>query len=897
VQSNSITGYINNNAKCTLTLKSVYSEPGGIIYETAFASKYLNRAFNGFLWFFSLEDTIKQNLYFFGASTTCTVSGCTSEISCSYSVTNLTSQMSPGCIPSVTSGTQNVNGAACSCSSEIGCNSTACLDCESSSCSCFTDQSDSNCTGATYSSQCSCLNCYSECSTCSKALICLTCNSNNSSPTNDIGCKCNTGYYNLTSLTTSSSCIICSSSCLSCSGGSYYQCTSCSNNYLGGVCLNYCPLGYQSTGKNCSLLYLNQPIVVFSFNTIGNFYEDSVSGLVARPYTKSGTQNSSELINSNQRGLYFPGSESLKIDNISKSILALNFTFSMWIKPLSKDAILIYKTNSGLLFSISIISLTTSVKIFINSNLYQYSSPAACQLNEWNYISTGLQYQTGTLVSMYVNSFQSQNVVSEAPFLDEPSSTFIIGSDDSLENVFIGFIYQIAIYADPPSIQNVLVTSDCELCNFCPETNSCIPSCNVTQYYNASTQECTQCSPGCKSCINSFNCSLCADSYCKNCTSFSHNSCVECIHGFEVIESACVPCNASSYFNTNTSTCEKCLGLCTSCLSDIYCSGCTNNSVLTGNNVCVCKQGYTENKMCIRNVFKVNISINSTNSIKLSFTEPLLNLLERSSLIIKLNNINLTFFIEYVDQSTYFINLNYLSDIPKNSNIKIILNPLTSVNNSLLSNTTLAIEPFETISVSSQEQLQAKINSAKTLAETGALAGLYTMLGGSIINLNLVSLFNFINTAEIFYSTVLFNLDLDPTLSGFLEGMKIESKLPNIFSYIIDKSNGVSIPEKYIRYGYSTNLLSLNAGVHLTILLILMTTGLILFLLSISTLLNKKLKPFLEMFKYSVFLRFWVQTYLDLLIASAVGIRYSKFENLIQILDSVLCAFVLVRDK
>jgi hypothetical protein len=319
---------------------------------------------------------------------------------------------------------------------------------------------------------------------------------------------------------------------------------------------------------------------------------------------------------------------------------------------------------------------------------------------------------------------------------------------------------------------------------------------------------------------------------------------------------------------------------------------------LHNNIACVCNRGYSEEgEICIRNLFEVYLSINQTNSIKLSFTEPLLNSLENSDLFITLNNVNLTFFIQQADETKYFITPDYLADIRKSSNMRINLDSLVSVNNSLLRNTILVVEPFETSSMSLQQQLKAKINSAKVLADKGALAGLYIILGGSFINLNLVSLFNFISTAEIFYSTNLFELDLDSTLSGFLVGMRIESKLPNIFSYIISQSDGVPIPEKYINYGYSTNLLLLNAGVHLTILFIFIVIDLILLALSLVPYFHTKLKPVLEKFKYSVFLRFWIQTYLDLFLASTIGIRYTKFENSAQIVDFSLCLFVLVNYK
>ena len=67
--------------------------------------------------------------------------------------------------------------------------------------------------------------CYSECATCNEASICTTCIASNASPNSSQGCTCNTGYWGKALLTSSSSCIVCSSDCLTCNQASI--CLSC----------------------------------------------------------------------------------------------------------------------------------------------------------------------------------------------------------------------------------------------------------------------------------------------------------------------------------------------------------------------------------------------------------------------------------------------------------------------------------------------------------------------------------------------------------------------------------------------------------------------------------------------------------------------------------------------
>ena len=116
--------------------------------------------------------------------------------------------------------------------------------------------------------------------------------------------------------------------------------------------------------------------------------------------------------------------------------------------------------------------------------------------------------------------------------------------------------------------------------------------------------------------------------------------------------------------------------------------------------------------------------------------------------------------------------------------------------------------------------MQSQVAAANKLSATGTQVTGGVTLSASVANFEPSSVFNFLNTAEMFYVVCLFNLDLYPVLSEFLAGMRIQSKFPNIYSYLFDESNGISMGSKYEKFGYSTNLILRNIGVQFTMLTI-----------------------------------------------------------------------------
>ena len=181
------------------------------------------------------------------------------------------------------------------------------------------------------------------------------------------------------------------------------------------------------------------------------------------------------------------------------------------------------------------------------------------------------------------------------------------------------------------------------------------------------------------------------------------------------------------------------------------------------------------------------------------------------------------------------------------------------------------------------------------MAKTGATAGVSVAVGISFMSFDPTSFFDFMNTAEMFYSVYLFNLEVSPVLGEFLMGLRIHNQIPKIFSKFIDINQGHKLNSKYKKFGYTSSLFLLNTSVHLQTFLIALFLAFLTFLITRLTYLNSKLKFLINIFKYNFFLRFWLQTFFELTTALGVSMRNSRSSNKTEKIDFIICCIILVK--
>ena len=741
-----------------------------------------------------------------------------------------------------------------------------------------------------------------DCRACDKS--CLRCNGpaaqdcicgENFTKINEV-CTCNEGYFVQDTI-----CQSCDQSCLTCFGPYYYHCTSCSNILLEIVCVNSCPVGFLEASGNCTMIVTDMPTVKFVFDTLDGVFVDGINGIEALTGDSVSYYpilDTSDPIPAYQRGIYFTGTGSylsLPYHNPDLLLFGIRFSISTWINPSSPDGALFYKShNSMLIFSAVLADLYLNCSVLIDNKQYSFESIYPISTDQWNHLLISIHYVNLTSILLYVNELCTvSTVATEAPFVDAVG-TMYVGTTSSFSRYFQGFIYSIAIFYLNPSLDSLAI-STCDQCNICPVSGICLPICNLTSYSSDSLDNCILCSQNCYTgCRNSQNCSLCYDVNCLACSNYDQFSCTMCMENYVVKNSKCVECSETEFYNNDTKTCCECEGLCQSCLSPTLCLNCRENSSLDSNGMCICNQGYSLNITCIRNVFTALITINSTNYVTIIFTEPLSTKLNVADVSITINSNSIQAYdVDYIDNYSYLIVVNYTQDINTGDKLQLEFNhQLLSQNNSILNVTHLAISLF----ASTYSNISATIAQLRTYSQAGVAAGASVAFSVSIININPSTFFHFLNNAEMYYYASLYAVDVDPGLVAFLDELRVVSRIPNIYSYVIDRRNGANLDGKVKNYWYDTNLILLNSGVNLTIMTILFMIVCIIngFKMINNAWIKEKSENLLDYFRYSVFLRLWIQSYMEILLNSLIGMIYSNLENITQLVDFCICFFLLV---
>ena len=749
-----------------------------------------------------------------------------------------------------------------------------------------------------------CQECFVECSTCSAPSVCSTCVALNSSPLESGGCACNFGFFNITALVSALDCHVtgayCDPSCLTCSGPYNYQCTSCSNVYLNGYCVSNCPVGNIVLEQNCTGGTAAAAAADFKFEGAGTVFKDNnniLTGYIVSLNRRSLQNATAGPASVYGRGLYFPGNGYLKINSTTERIFGSKFVISVWINPSSSSCAFFYKDYS--IFSLSLQSLYPVLTLNINGTSFSFTSTIPLVQSDWNQVLLSVNFSlsvTTLSLTINTNSVPSQSL-SSIPFLDSANTSLLVGYSPSLPTLYTGFLYELALYTTAPTI-STLVSSSCEACNLCPAGGSCIISCNATSYYSNTTNQCLQCPSSCTSgCLDSNTCGLCADQHCVSCSSYSANSCTLCDPGYVVQNSLCVACNSTSYYDASTFSCIQCQGLCSSCNSDIVCITCMPHSALASDYSCQCILGYA-GIACNRNLFNATLMVSQDNVVTLLFSEPLYTSLLQNNLNITVNSTAVTFSINETSPSEYKIGLDIIYVVTANTKVLVqFVGEITSVNNSLLSTASLSSQLFTSDAAATAQATKVKAAAAKATAKAASTAGVAASLGISLLNFNPASIFHFINTAEILYYAYLFGVDMPPVLSEFLIGLRngVLSGFPNVYAHLIDSSMGVPLNSKLTAYGYNSNLMILNAGQYVTILSIALCILLICILVGFNSWGKIRLRRIIKYFRFGFFLRFWIQTFLEIFTCCCIGIKYSKFQNTTQVIDYLFCILFIVR--
>ncbi|CAG9326438.1 unnamed protein product [Blepharisma stoltei] len=739
------------------------------------------------------------------------------------------------------------------------------------------------------------------------------------------GCFCDPSCY---WDTIDQTCSICYYKCSSCTSNKEYDCTSCKTGYvlLEGVCTTFCPLGYANSAGICTLY--NDFIFNLNFNTLSGIIHD------AQSYIPVMTGNSSDFypnydiddpIAAYLRGFYFNGVSSVmhlpihKNYSSPKLTLSPSFTISLWVNPENSNSCLFYKSRSTIVNSqmvyVSLVNYYPSLLLNLKGSLISHKCENIISASEWNHISFTIDFDSSrsTVITCFINTISSTNpaISTSNYYLDDINSVSVkIGAfqqaADTYINYFKGFLFKLSIYNSVKPISRLALDSALcnENCNSCPVTKTCIPNCKISEYWiGPSYSNCSNCSSnctfGCKD--SSQSCSLCYNKICQLCLDYTENGCSKCKPNASN-ETSC-DCDSPYSWNPYYDSCEvisdgqywgddglahSCTQKCQKCTNETACVKCLNNTEII-NGECVCLHGYNGTNTCELLTFQASLKVDVDNSLYLTFTEELKFQLSYGDFIINVEGkTNCKWYFEIQGPSKYFISIDFSSSV--SAGTKVILtftnsSNIFSIYDAVLENISLEGSLYK------YEYTSPYIETIAQQATAGSQIAVATSLISSFVTPNPSSLWSMTNVIEVLSFITLSGIPLSASVYTFLNNLNSFNIMPNIFEKYVDSSNGEKPYKQAYDYGYETNLFLLNCGSILTSLCIIVICFPIVAFLSKCTYrwIGKKFTEQLREYKFSVFIRFWLESYIEIGAAALIGLLNFPVNNGTEIFNIIIC--------
>ena len=455
--------------------------------------------------------------------------------------------------------------------------------------------------------------------------------------------------------------------------------------------------------------------------------------------------------------------------------------------------------------------------------------------------------------------------------------------------------------------------ADCVHCNYTQCTScwdaSALPSgqgCYCPQGYFTEAHglynytQCGKCGNDCSTCADGNSCSECrvvgsypSGSGCT-CPNFYYNDGIECAacENWNSEAQMCVFCQISQYFNGTG--CISCPSLCLSC-NENFCIYCKDNAQVY-NNTCICSDMYQGSTQCLPVPFTLTTIADVNNNIFLIFSQDITNSISASDISLAIPGTNFHFAITGWSSRKYLISINYMTAVPNNASAKlIILSNITSVLNCTLDTDLYSVPLKVTVSSNSSTEITYQAQAKNNILILGSLSVIL-----SLLNFNFISLWSFLNTLQLLIYMRLCSIYIPPKLNLVLKTFRSINMLPSLFGFI-RSSSSEEIDGRYYNFGFTSSNIFINTGPYMTALLI--TIGNMLVIISINRFKHKKpfsydtVASFVESsllnFRYCAYLRLYIQSYLDLVVCSLIGIITLSFQTVFEVFSLMLCFFFL----
>ena len=403
--------------------------------------------------------------------------------------------------------------------------------------------------------------------------------------------------------------------------------------------------------------------------------------------------------------------------------------------------------------------------------------------------------------------------------------------------------------------------------------------------------ECSECdSEGlCIKCISDYtklddeNRCKCKEGYFNETSLVKNNSCIKCKenclkcknfdlcqkceeNGFSLtLDGNCFKLCEDGWFSSG-GNCSMCEGLCLECLSLNLCLRCKGNSNLYSSK-CYCDKGYRlVDSACLLSNFEATLEISKSNVLKLEFDEALEKKLNTSDfLYLKIEDQDTTFSLQYKTKAIYYIYPDYQKYFETSKLVQLELKPsLFSIKNSSLLNYTFSgrLNPIV------DEKLKSMISQTRSASQIGSS----TAMSFSTISNPSVA-WSFLNTIEIISLLPLNSLKYTQKLFYLFSSMLDFNLIPNFFIYLFDPNSTSEPYPNAKKYGIETSVLLLNIGQNLVIMLVYCLFYPFIRLAYSTPAFRETIKKYLVNYKFNFFIRFWIQSYLQIGIYSIIQLK------------------------
>ena len=798
--------------------------------------KSTNVGFGGFVWYLAIYNEANvQNRYLSAtSSSTCFIGTC-SICNPSFKITDLGNGCGPNSVSTVTdsSGTTCLSGFGCRGSNPIKCNcpTKSCEFTTSSTCSCI-DTSASTLTK--YEAACSFTSvgqgcCKPDCSSCSDEISCITCKDSSSSVVNG-QCVCNDGYTpDLTKIVLS--CVKCNFKCKACSSQNY--CTQCLDNVAqpnNGDCT--CPDGYFSIATSSSFK-------CSSCLSECKTCENSIGCLACKD------------------------ENSILLNAIPARCICIDGYFGEF-----SNNVLVRCTKCDRLCSLCT-SLNECTKCKENTVMIN----GICECTDGFYTN----FQSSGEINCLACSYPCKTCSSSSKCLTCADDHQIL--TEEYKCTCIDGYYMNKLKFCESCDDTCKTCSSSDYCPTCQTENTLNinGTCVCKQGFYETSQpsgglKCLECSNPCKTCLSLYSCLTCKDDH-QILTRV--NTCA-CIEGYYMNDlKYCESCNETCKACLSKNKCTRCLNSTYELVNDMKCLSKCQNNLIRIDEDCGCRPGFhILNGFCVDYYFDFKVSLDSKNRILLKFDQSLKKRLEHKNFKIKFSY-DLDFQIFTKSSSQLLIIFDFKESIFANSTIYIeISQPIYSEKNAKLKKYkfSMILNEFEYVDPDIKPLIGIFQTITKVIVTVSIGISFISTPAASWAIIGTLQLLPYIPLSEFYNNT--------STIQFFVAADDL-TLIPNCMVYIFDRNSSTTPYDRAKISGIDTSVFWINIGKIVLPLIFFICLWPFMAIASKFNMgkLTLKLLKLLENYKYSLFLRFWIQAYIDIEASSIIQLKSVKIKQ------------------